>query len=310
MHGWVTFLVALLYKYLFTTQKTASEWVAQEEGYMDLSLRLDTLGLVEMRYLRSRDRFRDWPPFQLIAASRQARIIAFLSRDVAEVLHQQILMIESAVGLDDDDDDDDEVMDDDANDDEKEERAEGAKASDREGGTFSPAFAQALEKLNELAHQRLPEAGSTTNSLSENAGSSGALTGDSEAILGDEEAVIEQLQGAFLQMMEVVRELAEEMSTDALKLSGRFRCVRTNIEFVQAVAENDDDDDQDLLTRDDDVLEVEVELVMVLQLFEEGRAKPDDLPTVELQLDVDDFGRLHETLDIALEQERRSRRRK
>jgi hypothetical protein len=67
---------------------------------MDLSLRLDTLGLVEMRYLRSRDRFRDWPPFQLLAASRQARIITYMSRDVAEILHQQILMIESAVGLD------------------------------------------------------------------------------------------------------------------------------------------------------------------------------------------------------------------
>ena len=50
---------------------------------------------------------------------------------------------------------------------------------------------------------------------------------------------------------------------------------------------------------------------MVLQLFEEGRARPDDLPAVELQLDVDDFEHLHETLDIALaHDERRSRRRK
>jgi len=57
-------------------------------------------------------------------------------------------------------------------------------------------------------------------------------------------------------------------------------------------------------------MEVEVELVMVLQLFEEGRAKPDDLPAVELQLDVDDFERLHETLDFALQQEERSHRRK
>jgi hypothetical protein len=288
-----------------------SERVAQEEGIMDLSLRLDTLGLVEMRYLRSRERFRDWPPFQLLAASRQARIISYLSRDVAEVLHQQILMIESAVGLDEEDDDDDD-LDDESNDDEREERAEGSKTNDRDGSTFSPAFAQALEKLNELAHQRLPDAGSNTSGVSENTALSGALSPDSEATLGDEEAVIEQLQGAFLQMMEVVRELAEEMSTDALKLTGRFRCARTNIEFVQAVAENDnDDDDQDLLARDDDdVLEVDVELVMVLQLFEEGRAKPDDLPTVELQLDVDDFERLHESLDMALEQERRSRRRK
>lgn len=278
---------------------------------MDLSLRLDTLGLVEMRYLRSRDRFRDWPPFQLLAASRQARIVTYLSRDVAEVLHQQILMIESAVGLDEEDDDDND-LDDEANDDESETKTEGSKASERESSTFSPAFAQALEKLNELAHQRLPDSGSGASSLGENAPLSGALSADSEATLGDEEAMIEQLQGAFLQMMEVVRELAEEMSTDALKLTGRFRCARTNIEFVQAVAENDDDDDdQALLTRDDDdVLEVDVELVMVLQLFEEGRTKPDDLPVVELQLDVDDFERLHESLDVALEQERRSRRRK
>jgi hypothetical protein len=49
---------------------------------------------------------------------------------------------------------------------------------------------------------------------------------------------------------------------------------------------------------------------MVLQLFEEGRTRPDDLPAVELQLDVDDFEHLHETLDIALERERRSRRRR
>ncbi len=277
---------------------------------MDLSLRLDTLGLVEMRYLRSRDRFRDWPPFQLLAASRQARIITYLSRDVAEILHQQILMIESTVGLDEEDDDDD--GDDEANDDESETRTEGSKASERESSSFSPAFAQALEKLNELAHQRLPDSGAGASSTSENTALSGELSPDGEATLGDEEAVIEQLQGAFIQMMEVVRELAEEMSTDALKLTGRFRCARTNIEFVQAVAENDDDDDQSLLASDDDddVLEVDVELVMVLQLFEEGRAKPDDLPVVELQLDVDDFERLHESLDIALEQERRSRRRK
>ena len=37
---------------------------------MELSLRLDTLGVVEMRYLRTRERYRDWPPFQLLAASR------------------------------------------------------------------------------------------------------------------------------------------------------------------------------------------------------------------------------------------------
>ena len=70
---------------------------------MELSLRLDTLGMVEMRYLRSRDRYRDWPAFQLLAASRQARVMAYMSKDVAELLHQQILLVESAVGLDEDD---------------------------------------------------------------------------------------------------------------------------------------------------------------------------------------------------------------
>src|SRR5580700_11345065 len=80
--------------------------VGHKEGFMELSLRLDTLGMVEMRYLRNRDRYRDWPPFQLLAASRQARIMAFLSRDVAEQLHQQILVVESAVGLDDEDEED------------------------------------------------------------------------------------------------------------------------------------------------------------------------------------------------------------
>jgi hypothetical protein len=57
-------------------------------------------------------------------------------------------------------------------------------------------------------------------------------------------------------------------------------------------------------------VELEVELVMVLQLFEEGRSRTDDMPAVELQLDVDDFERLHETLDFALDQERRTRRRR
>src|SRR5207302_944524 len=86
---------------------------------MELSLRLDTLGMVEMRYLRSRDRYRDWPSFQLLAASRQAKVLAYLSRDVAEQLHQQVLLVESAVGLDEDDDnEDEELIDDDDNEDE------------------------------------------------------------------------------------------------------------------------------------------------------------------------------------------------
>jgi hypothetical protein len=114
-------------------------------------------------------------------------------------------------------------------------------------------------------------------------------------------------------MMEVVRELAEELSTDALKLTGRFKCVRTNIEFVPRPADDDDDDEED----DEDIdveLEregiLEIELSLVLQLFEEGRARADDVPAVELQLDVDDFERLHETLDFALERDRNMRRRR
>jgi hypothetical protein len=281
---------------------------------MELSLRLDTLGMVEMRYLRSRDRYRDWPSFQLLAASRQAKVLAYLSRDVAEQLHQQVLLVESAVGLDEDDDDDDEeLIDDDDNEDELDKSNGDTKPTERDSGSFSPAFAQALDQLNKLARQRLPESNPSSNA-SENPAIGAGLSAESETAIDDEEDALEQLQDAFVQMMEVVRELAEELSTDALKLTGRFRCARTNIEFIQAVSEDDDDDDEGAseigIQEDNSVMEVEVELVMVLQLFEEGRAKPDDLPAVELQLDVDDFERLHETLDFALEQDRRSHRRK
>ena len=278
---------------------------------MELSLRLDTLGMVEMRYLRSRDRYRDWPSFQLLAASRQAKVMAYLSRDVAEQLHQQILLVESAVGLDEDDDDEEQIDDDDE--DELDKSNGDTKLTERDSGNFSPAFAQALDQLNKLARQRLPES-TAGSSASENPVLGAGLSAESETAIDDEEDALEQLQDAFVQMMEVVRELAEELSTDALKLTGRFRCARTNIEFIQAVSEDDDDDDEgasEISSHEaDSVLEVEVELVMVLQLFEEGRAKPDDLPAVELQLDVDDFERLHETLDFALEQDRRSHRRK
>jgi len=120
-----------------------------------------------------------------------------------------------------------------------------------------------------------------------------------------------------VQMMEVVRELAEELSTDALKLTGRFKCARTNIEFVPRPADDDDDDDDDKDDDDEDIeLELEregimeIELTLVLQLFEEGRARVDDVPAVELQLDVDDFERLHETLDFALDRDRSGRRRR
>src|SRR5205085_1159550 len=241
---------------------------------MELSLRLDTLGMLELRYLRARDRYRDWPPFLLIAASRQARIFAYLTREVADQLHQQVLAVEEAAGLALDDEDEDEEEENDA--DEVTEQ-EGSKQTERESNTFSPAFAQALERLNDLARQRLPEAGGGASQTGEE------LADTSEASLGEEEAALEQLQDAFIQMMEVVRELAEELSTDALKLTGRFRCARTNIEFIQAVSDDDDDDDdQEISIREaDGVMEVEVELVMLLQLFEEGRAKPDDLPVVE-----------------------------
>ena len=278
---------------------------------MELSLRLDTLEMVEMRYLRHRDRYRDWPSFQLLAASRQAKIMAYMTKDVAEQLHQQILIVESAVGLDEDEDGDE--LDEDSIDDEPKGSSEGAKSTERDSSTFSPAFAQALERLNDLARQRLPE-GNVSSVGSEQPIQSGDVTAGSDEVSGDDDDdALEQLQDAFVQMMEVVRELAEELSTDALKISGRFRCARTNIEFIQAVSEADEEDDEEMAEESESgvmEVEVEVELVMVLQLFEEGRARPDDLPVVELQLDVDDFERLHETLDFALQQEERSRRRK
>jgi len=264
--------------------------------------------MVEMRFLRHRDRYRDWPSFQLLAASRQAKIMAYMTKDVAEQLHQQILIVESAVGLDEDEDGDE--LDEDSIDDEPKGSSEGAKSTERDSSTFSPAFAQALERLNDLARQRLPE-GNIGSTGSKQPIQSGDVTAESNEVSGDDDDALEQLQDAFVQMMEVVRELAEELSTDALKISGRFRCARTNIEFIQAVSEADEEDDEEMAEESESgVMEVEVELVMVLQLFEEGRARPDDLPVVELQLDVDDFERLHETLDFALQQEERSRRRK
>ncbi len=119
-------------------------------------------------------------------------------------------------------------------------------------------------------------------------------------------------------MMEVVRELAEEISTDALKLTSRFRCARTGIVFTSTEPDEDEDEEDD----DEDEGEgegepgsqeeagdLEVELALVLQLFEEGRSRTDDLPAVELQLDVDDFEHLHETLDFALSRDSDRRRR-
>ena len=266
---------------------------------MEISLRLDTLGMVEMRYLRGRERYRDWPQFQLLAASRQARVLAYFNHDVAEQLHQQILMIEAAVGLGAEDEEEEEDEDQSPNGDEGE-HEEKLAPTERESSAFSPAFAQALKQLNELARQRLPDAssGATSNQMT------GGLPGEIETGTEEDDA-LEQLQDAFAQMMEVVRELAEEMSTDALKI--------TSIEFIpRATAhEGDDEDDEDIeLSSGEGILDIEVELVMVLQLYEEGHMRPEDLPAVELQLDVDDFERLHETLDYALERERRSRRRR
>src|SRR5260221_11939088 len=116
-------------------------------------------------------------------------------------------------------------------------------------------------------------------------------------------------------MMEVVRELAEELSTDALKLTGRFRCARTEIFFTQKEPDDDEDDEDDLETMTASELQAEgtiqpIELALILRIYEESRARTDDLPAVELQLDVDDFQRLHETLDFAIDRETRSRRRR
>src|SRR5258706_13244487 len=276
---------------------------------MELSLRLDTLGLVEMRYLRGRERYRDWPPFLLMAASRQARVLAYLSREAVDQLHQQVLAVEEATGLgiedgdeeDEDDSDNDELA-----------GQEESRQTDPEGtGALSPAFAQALERLNDLARQRLPDPASTTNSDNEEL----AAISENELSVGDDEDALEQLQDAFVQMMEVVRELAEELSTDALKLTTRFRCARTDILFTQADPTVEDEaeeveDESEVEHDEDNLLQVEVELALVLRLYEEGRAKSDDLPAIELQLEVDDFEHFHESLDFALERVRRSRRRR
>jgi hypothetical protein len=277
-----------------------------EEVVMDISLRLDTLGIVEVRYLRGRERYRDWPQFQLLAASRQARVISYFPHEVAEQLHQQIVIIESALGLDtpleEEIEENHKLLNGDEGDVEEE-----VKSAERDSSSFSPAFAQALKQLNELARQRLPDATIGSGQAS------GELAGEIESESDDD--ALEQLQDAFIQMMEVVRELAEEMSTDALKMTGRFKCARTNIEFIPRASDDDDDDEEDendlILSAENGEMRIgEVELIMVLQLFEDGRARPEDLPAVELQLDVDDFEHLHETLDIALERERRSPRRR
>src|SRR5260370_7848430 len=109
--------------------------------------------------------------------------------------------------------------------------------------------------------------------------------------LGDEEDALEQLQDAFVQMMEVVRELAEELSTDALKLMGRFRCARSEIYFTQA---EPDDDEDDLEVAADSDLQAEdslhpIELALFLRLYEEDPSSTAALPAAALQLDAPDF---------------------
>jgi len=267
---------------------------------MELSLRLDTLGIAEVHYLRGRERYRDWPPFLLLAASRQARILAYMTRDVAEQLHQQVLAVEEAAGLDADDKEEGEEED------EEEDEAnenESTKSKERENSSFSPPFAQTLEKLNDLARQRLSDPGISS-------GPASSELSNEEATPAEEEDALEQFQDAFVQMMEVVRELAEELSTDALKLTSRFRCARTGIGFTRAEQDDVEDENESETQDSENVIDLELELALVLQLFEEGRSRADELPTVELRLDVDDFEHLHETLDFALNRERTSRRRR
>jgi hypothetical protein len=255
--------------------------------------------MLEVRYLRGRERYRDWPPFLLLAASRQARVLAYLNREAIEELHQQILAVEAAAGLAGDGSDEEESDDNEA--DEGSEADEVPSKEPEGAGGLSPAFAQALEKLNDLARQRLPDGGTSSVSEELSALRDAALGGTDD----EEEDALEQLQEAFVQMMEVVRELAEELSTDALKLTGRLRCARTEVFFTQADTGMNEEDEED-----EDSEGEQLTLALVLRLYEDGHTRPDDLPAVELQLDVDDFERLHETLDIAIERERRSRRRR
>jgi hypothetical protein len=263
---------------------------------MDLSLRLDILGRAEVHYLSSRERFRDWPPYVLLAASRQAQIFAYMSRDVAEQLHQQILAVEEATGLDREEDEEEENTLDEASDPER------AKSTERGGSSaFSPSLAQTLDKLNELARQHLPEDAASTDPARSEA------LGENKLLPPDEEDALEQLQDAFIQMMEVVSELAEELSTDALQLTSRFRCARTHMGFIQTGTVEEEAPAAEVEREERDL---EIELALVLQLFEEGRARTDDLPAVELQLDREDFAYVHETLDYALSRDKSRRRRR
>src|SRR5436305_7890613 len=172
-------------------------------------------------------------------------ILAYLNHDVAEQLHQQILTVEAAIGLDVQDEDEDE----DGLSSELEgetlehaEHGEGIKASEKESSAFSPAFAQALKQLNDLARQRLPDASASGG---QPAGELSSLETSS-----DEEDALEQLQDAFVQMMEVVRELAEELSTDALTVTGRLKCARTDIQYIPSYGEDGEDVEGEVMGRE------------------------------------------------------------
>src|SRR5690349_15642339 len=82
--------------------------------------------------------------------------------------------------------------------------------------------------------------------------------------VGDEEDALEQLRDAFVQMMEVVRELAEELSTDALKLTSRFRCARIEVFFTPT--EPDEDDEEDEVLETEEKLGVEESLLHAFRL--------------------------------------------
>src|SRR5436305_14488403 len=133
--------------------------------------------MVGVRYLAFRQPFRDATIIQLLTASRRAKILAYMTKDVAEQLHQNILIVESAVGLDEDEDEDE--LNGDSNGDELKGGSEGAKSTERDSSTFSPAFAQALERLNDLARQRLPE-GNVSSVGSEQPIQSGDVTAGSD----------------------------------------------------------------------------------------------------------------------------------
>src|SRR5260370_39562665 len=204
-----------------------------------------------------------------------------MSRGVVEQRHEQIVVIEEAAGLDREEDEEEENTLDEAS------EQGSAKSTERGGSSaFSPSLAHALDKLNELARQHLPEDAASTSPTSSQA------LGEKELSPPEEEDALEHLQDAFVQMMEVVRELAQKLATGALKLTSRFPCARKTIGSTQTGPVEEEAEEEEVEGEESDL---EIELALVLQLFEEGRARTDDLAAVELQLDLEDFEYLHET---------------